>query len=299
MTNEFDGLARRFEAGRPRLEAIAFRMLGSRAEAEEAVQDVWLRLTSTAAGSIDDVDAWLTTVVARVCLNLLRTRRRRREEPVVDGVPDPIVTAEHPSTPERDVVLADSVGLALLAVLDTLEPAERLAFVLHDMFDLPFEDIGRLVERTPSAARKLASRARRRVRGAAPPRTDIDGAAQRRVVDAFFAAARGGDLAALVAVLHPDAILRSDGGGGGGGPVTVRGAEAVARRALLFRNPTATLRPVRVDGDPGVVVVVDERPVALMGFTLQDGVIAAIHAIAKADRLRGLDLGSVIDLRDA
>lgn len=286
---EIDGLAEQFEARRPRLVSIAYRMLGSRAEAEEAVQDAWLRLSRAGADEIESFDGWLTTVVARVCLNVLRARRTRREDPAPAGVPDPVIAPEHAATPEREVVLADSVGLALLVVLDTLEPAERLAFVLHDMFDLPFEEIARLVDRTPTAARQLASRARRRVRGAALPEPDRDLARQREVVNAFFAAARGGDLDALVAVLHPDAVLRSDGGAHPGAtPITVHGADTIARRAIAFRQPAASLRPVLVNGSAGVLVVVGDRPVAIMGFTISGGKIAEIHAIANADRVRAL-----------
>jgi RNA polymerase sigma-70 factor (ECF subfamily) len=283
-------LVSRFEERRPHLRAIAYRMLGSLAEAEEAVQDAWLRLSGADAGGIENVDGWLTTVVGRVCLNLLRARRVRQEEPSGVHVPDPIVTS-----PEQDAVLADSIGLALLVVLETLDPAERLVFVLHDMFDLPFEQIGPLVGRTPTAARQLASRARRRVRGAAPPPADRDLAQQRSVVDAFFAAARGGSFEALVAVLDPDVVLRTDGGAARTKMTgVVRGAESVARQALRFAIPSALLRPALVNGVAGVVVMVNDRPFSLMAFTVVGGRIVEIDAIADTERLRTLDL-AVLD----
>src|ERR687895_903211 len=210
--DENEWLAERFEAHRPRLRAVAYRMLGSLAEADDAVQDTWLRLSRAGASEVEHLGGWLTTVLARVCLNMLRSRTTRREEPLDLRLPDPVISREGELEPEQEALLADSVGLALLVVLDTLSPAERLAFVLHDMFDLPFDEIAPMVGRSPEAARQLASRARRRVRGAEVPAPDPDLARQRGVVDAFFAAARGGDFDALVALLHPDAVLRTDFG---------------------------------------------------------------------------------------
>jgi RNA polymerase sigma-70 factor (ECF subfamily) len=288
---ERDWLAQRFEERRPHLQAIAYRMLGSLAEAEEAVQDAWLRLSRAGAGGVENLDGWLTTIVGRVCLNLLRARRLRAKEPPGVHLPDPLITREGDQNPEQDALLADSVRLALLVVLDTLKPPERLAFVLHDMFDLSFDEIGPLVGRSPAAARQLASRARRRVRGSAPPEPDPDVARQREVVEAFFAAARGGSFDALVAVLDPEVVLRTDGGSARPQVTTVlRGPAAVARRALLFSRPSASLRPVLVNGAAGVVVMVGERPFSVMGFTVVGGKIVEINTIADPERLRALDL---------
>jgi RNA polymerase sigma factor (sigma-70 family) len=288
---ERDWLAQRFEERRPHLQAIAYRMLGSLAEAEEAVQDAWLRLSRAGAGGVENLDGWLTTIVGRVCLNLLRARRRRAKDPPSVHLPDPLITREGDQNPEQDALLADSIRLALLVVLDTLKPPERLAFVLHDMFDLSFDEIGPLVGRSPAAARQLASRARRRVRGSAPPEPDPDVARQREVVDAFFAAARGGSFDALVAVLDPEVVLRTDGGSARPQVTTVlRGPVAVARRALLFSRPSASLRPVLVNGAAGVVVMVGERPFSVMGFTVVGGKIVEINTIADPERLRALDL---------
>src|SRR5947207_10408790 len=231
-------LADRFEEHRAHLRAVAYRMLGSLAEADDAVQDTWLRLSRSGAGRVENLGGWLTTIVARVCLNMLRSRNLRREESFGVHVPDPVIGSESELQPEEEAVLADSVGLALLVVLDTLTPAERLAFVLHDMFDLPFEEIAPMVGRPPAAARQLASRARRRVKGAEVPAPDPDLARQREVVDAFFAAAREGEFDALVALLHPDAVLRSDfGARRPPAPVEVRGAAAVAGQALPVPKP--------------------------------------------------------------
>jgi RNA polymerase sigma factor (sigma-70 family) len=282
-----DWLAERFETHRPRLRAVAYRMLGSLAEADDAVQDTWLRLSRAGASEVENLGGWLTTVLARVCLNMLRSRTTRREEPLDVRLPDPVISPEGELEPEQEALLADSVGLALLVVLDTLSPAERLAFVLHDMFDLPFDEIAPMVGRSPEAARQLASRARRRVRGAELPAPDPDLARQRDVVDAFFQAARGGDFDALVALLDPDVVLRSDfGTRRPAAPVVTRGAPAVARQALLGALPGAHLHPALVNGTAGVVITVKGRPFAVLGFTVTDGRIVEIDAIADPDRVR-------------
>ena len=279
-------LAERFEEHRTRLRAVAYRMLGSLSEADDAVQESWLRLSRSDANAIENLGGWLTTVVARVCLNTLRSRNARREEPLDVHVPDPVISPEHGGNPEHEALLADSVGLALLVVLETLSPAERLAFVLHDMFAVPFDEIAPMVERSPDAARQLATRARRRVQGAAPV-PDADLASQRRVVDAFFAAAREGDFDALVAVLHPDVVLRSDGGElRPGSTVVVHGAREVAARALMFAHLSPYVRPALVNGAAGVVVAPRGRPFSVMGFTVTNGRIVAIDAIADPARLR-------------
>jgi RNA polymerase sigma-70 factor, ECF subfamily len=281
-----DWLADRFEEHRPHLRAVAYRMLGSLAEADDAVQDAWLRLSRTGAGEIENLGGWLTTVVGRVCLNMLRSRTSRREDALGVHVPDPVVTPEDAPQPDDEALLADSVGLALLVVLDTLTPAERLAFVLHDMFGLPFDEIGPMVGRSPAAARQLASRARRRVHGAEVPSPDPDIARQREVVDAFFRAARGGDFDALVAVLDPDVVLRADRGARRpAASRVVRGAAAVANQALMFAVPGAELHPTLVNGAAGVVVTVGGRPFAVMGFTVSAGRIVEIDAIADAERV--------------
>jgi RNA polymerase sigma-70 factor (ECF subfamily) len=280
-------LADRFEEHRPRLRAVAYRMLGSLTEADDAVQDAWLRLSRAGAGEVENLGGWLTTIVARVCLNMLRSRTTRREEPLDARLPDPVVSRERTLQPEEEALLADSVGLALLVVLDSLSPAERLAFVLHDMFELPFEEIAPMVGRTPAAARQLASRARRRVRGAALPAPDPDLARQRGVVDAFFRAARGGDFDALVSLLDPDVVLRADFGARRPAASRVtRGAAAVARQALLGALPTAHLHPALVNGAAGVVVTVRGRPFAVLGFTVTEGRIVEIDAIADPERVR-------------
>jgi RNA polymerase sigma factor (sigma-70 family) len=280
-------LAQVFEGHRGHLRAVAYRMLGSLSEADDAVQETWLRFSRTDTGDVENLRGWLTTVAGRVCLNLLRSRGTRRDEPVGARVPDPVVTAVDAVGPEDDVLLADSVGLALLVVLETLAPAERLAFVLHDIFAVPFEEIAPMVGRTPAAARQLASRARRRVQGA-PAVEDTDLGRQRAVVDAFFAAARGGDLDALLAVLDPDVVARSDGGPGASS--LVRGAAAVANQAITYARPAATVHPALVNGAAGVVVAVGGRPVSVMGFTVAGGRIVAIDAVADAERLARLDL---------
>jgi len=283
--DEREWLAAQFQEHRGHLKAVAYRMLGSLAEADDAVQETWLRLSRSDTQEIHNLRAWLTTIVARVCLNVLRARNVRREEPMGVHVPDPLVSAEDALNPEHEVVLADSVGLALQVVLDTLAPAERLAFVLHDMFDVPFDQIAAMMDRSPDATRQLASRARRRVHGVAPT-PDGDVRQQRAVVDAFFAAARGGNFEALVALLHPDIVLRSDGGARPELSRMVRGAEVVARSALAFARPAAVVRPALVNGAAGVVVVEDGRPITIMGFTVSDGKIVEIDAITDPERLR-------------
>ncbi len=285
---ENDWLATQFEEHRPHLRAAAYRMLGSVSEADDAVQEAWLRLSRSDAGAIENLGGWLTTVVARVCLNMLRSRRR--EEPLGVHVPDPIVSREDGVDPEHEALLADSVGLALLVVLETLGPAERLAFVLHDMFGVPFDEIAPIVGRSPAAARQLASRARRRVQGA-PTEPDAGLPAQRKVVDAFFAAARDGDFEALVAVLDPDVVLRSDGGDARPGTtVEVHGARAVAARAMTFAKLSPYVRPALINGAAGVVVTPRGRPFSVMGFTVAGGRIVAIDALADPERLAQLDL---------
>lgn len=289
--HESDGLVEVFEKNRPRLRAVAYRMLGSLAEADDAVQEAWLRLTRADASTVENLDAWLTTIVVRVCLNVLRSRKSRREQPLGVHVPDPIVSRADGPSPEDEALLADSVGLALQVVLDTLRPAERLAFVMHDMFDLSFDEIAPMVGRAPATARQLASRARRRVQGADVPSPDPDIGKQREVVDAFFAAARRGDLDALVTVLDPDIVLRSDTGAAHpDGSVLVRGAAAVAGRAVMFDRPASQVRPALINGAAGVVVSLDGQPVSVMGFTVSGGRIVEIDTMADPDRLLRLDL---------
>ena len=290
--DERDWLAERFEEHRGHLRAVAYKMLGSFSEADDAVQESWLRLSRSDTSEVENLRAWLTTVVARVSLNVLRSRRTRREEPLDVRVPDPVVSREDGTQPEHEALLADSVGLALLVVLDTLGPAERLAFVLHDMFGVPFDEIAGMVDRSPDAARQLASRARRRVQGAAAV-PDPDLAAQRRVVDAFFAAARDGDFDALVAVLHPDVVSRGDGGPGAS--AVVRGARDVAARALTFARLSPFVRPALVNGAAGVVVAPRGKPFSVMGFTVVGGKIVEIDAITDPERLRALDLAVLDD----
>ncbi|QFY09435.1 sigma-70 family RNA polymerase sigma factor [Nonomuraea phyllanthi] len=292
---ESEWLAEGFERNRTRLRAVAYRMLGSPAEADDAVQEAWLRASRSNAEGVESLDAWLTTIVARVCLNVLRSRRTRREELMGVHVPDPVITRADGTNPEDEALLADSVGLALLVVLETLTPAERLAFVLHDMFDLPFDEIAPMVGRTPATARQLASRARRRVRGAEVQAPEPDVGRQREVVDAFYAAARGGDLDALVALLDPDVVMRSDGGTARpDASVVVRGAANVAAQALRFHEPAGVVRPALVNGAAGAVVTLGDRPLVVIGFTVAHGRIVAIDAVADQDRLSRLDL-AVLD----
>jgi RNA polymerase sigma factor (sigma-70 family) len=291
---ESDWLVEGFEQNRSRLRAVAYRMLGSLAEADDAVQEAWLRLSRSDASNVDNLGAWLTTIVARVCLNALRSRKTRREEPMGVHVPDPVISRADGTSPEDEALLADSVGLALHVVLETLTPAERLAFVLHDLFDLPFDEIAPIVGRTPATARQLASRARRRVRGAAAHAPDPDLARQREVVDAFFAAAHRGDFDALVAVLDPDVVARTDGGTANpDASMVLRGAAVVAGRSLAIAQPSALKRPALVNGAAGVVVTVGERPVAVLGFTVSGGKIVEIDAIVDPERLRRLDLAAL------
>jgi RNA polymerase sigma factor (sigma-70 family) len=292
--DERDFLAEQFEEHRTHLLAVAYRMLGSTAEADDAVQEAWLRLSRSDPAEIDNLGGWLTTVVARVCLNALRARRRHGEEPLGPHVPDPVIDAADGSSPEHEALLADSVGLALLVVLETLPPAERLAFVLHDMFGVPFDEIAPIVDRSPEAARQLANRARRRVRGAAP-QPDPDRARQREVVEAFFAASREGDFEALVAVLDPDVVLHADGGAlRPDATVVVRGAETVARRALMFSRMAPHTRPALVNGTPGVVVIPpDGKVFSIMAFTVADGKIVEIDALVDPERLAAVDLSAL------
>jgi RNA polymerase sigma factor (sigma-70 family) len=291
--DEHDFLAEQFEENRTHLRAVAYRMLGSLGEAEDAVQEAWLRLSRSDTSGIENLGGWLTTVVGRVCLDMLRSRRSRREEPLGARFPDPIVGRQGGIDPEHEALLADSIGLALLVVLETLSPAERLAFVLHDMFAVPFGEIAPIVGRSPAASRQLASRARRRVRGAATvPDADLN--RQREVVDAFLAAARGGDFDALVAVLDPDVVLRSDRGAvPAGASREVRGAPAVARRAAKERARAA--RPALVNGAVGVVVAPRGRLLMVLGFTIRGGKIVEIDAMADPARLRKLDLAVLDD----
>jgi RNA polymerase sigma-70 factor (ECF subfamily) len=286
--SEGDFLADRFEQNRAHLRAVAYQMLGSLSEAEDAVQEAWLRLSRSGGSGIENLGGWLTTVVARVCLDLLRARRSRREEPLGAHVPDPIVSRAGGMDPEQEALLADSVGLALLVVLETLGPAERLAFVLHDMFDLPFDEIAPIVGRSPVAARQLASRARRRVQGAAPA-ADADPGRQRQAVEAFLAAARGGDLDALLAVLDPDVVLRGDSGPGAAR--VVQGARAVAKGAVAASRLAQRARVVLVNGTPGIVAFnPDGRLRSVTGFTVRDGKIVAINVLADPERLRRIEV---------
>ena len=283
-------LAERFEEQRPHLRAVAYRMLGSLTEADDAVQEAWFRLSRSDTGAIENLAGWLTTVVARVALNMLRARKAKREEPMEGRVPDPIVSPQEGTDPEHEALLADSVGLALLVVLETLAPAERVAFVLHDMFAVPFDEIASITGRSPAAARQLASRARRRVQAQAPV-PDPDPARQRSVVDAFFAAARRGDFDALVAVLDPDIVLREDGGTERPDvSAVIRGASAVAGRALTFTRLSPYVRPILVNGAAGVVVAPGGRPFAVMAFTVTDGKIVEIDVLADPQRLSEIDL---------
>jgi RNA polymerase sigma factor (sigma-70 family) len=291
--DEREWLADGFEANRTHLRAVAYRMLGSLSEPDDAVQETWLRLSRSDTTGVENLGGWLTTVVARVSLDMLRSRRSRREEPFGPHVPEPIVSRENGVDPEHQALLADSVGLALLVVLETLAPAERLAFVLHDMFAVPFEEIAPIVDRSPVAARQLASRARRRVRGAAPA-SDVDIARQREVVNAFIAAARDGDFDALVALLDPDVVLRVDRGAVRARPSReVRGAPAVARQASSFARLTRIARPALVNGAAGFVVAEGARPIAVACFTVTGGRIVEIDLLADPARLRELDLSAL------
>jgi RNA polymerase sigma-70 factor (ECF subfamily) len=281
--NDSEWLADRFEENRPRLRSVAYRMLGSLPEADDALQDAWLRVSRAGADGVDNLAGWLTTIVARVCLNMLRARNRHREESFEEHLPDPVVSPIDERQPEDEALLADSVGLALLIVLDTLSPAERLAFVLHDMFELPFDEIAPMVDRTPDATRQLASRARRRVKGAEVPGPDPDLGRQRKIVDAFFRAARGGDFDGLVAVLDPDVVLREDFSEKRPFRV-VRGARAVVSRARGV--PGAEVLPVLVNGSAGAIAILRGRPFAILGFTVRGDKIVEIDAVLGPERVR-------------
>ncbi len=284
---EQDWLAERFEDNRTHLRAVAYRMLGSLSEADDAVQESWLRLSRAGTRGVENLGGWLTTVVARVCLDMLRSRKSRREEPLHAHAPDLVVSPKDGTDPEHEVVLADSVGMALLVVLETLAPAERVAFVLHDMFDLPFDEIAPIVGRSPAAARQLASRARRRVQGTATVK-DADLTRQRRVVDAFLAASRGGDFAALLALLDPDVVLRADRAAARvGASKEVRGATAVAQ---TFSGRARAAQPALVNGAAGLVWAPGGRPRVVFAFTIRRGKIVEIDLVAEPERLRQLDL---------
>jgi RNA polymerase sigma-70 factor (ECF subfamily) len=285
--DERDWLAERFQEHRPRLRAVAYRMLGSTSEADDAVQEAWIRLSRSNAGEIDNLEAWLVTAVGRVALNMLRSRKTRREEPLDAHLPDPIVDRADGIDPEHEALLADSVGLALLVVLETLTPAERLAYVLHDMFAVPFDEIGAILDRSPDAARQLASRGRRRIRGA-DTTPDADRAAQQQVVAAFLAAARDGDFYALVAVLDPDIVERVDTGSGT--LVEVRGAEHVARRAMAASRLGLVVRPALVNGAAGWVALLDGNVYAIAALTLRNGRITTMDILLDPARLARLDL---------
>jgi len=287
--DDSEWLAERFEAHRSHLRAVAYRMLGSLSEADDAVQEAWLRLSRSDPNDIENMGGWLTTVVGRVCVDMLRARRSRREEPLDAHVPEPIISREDRIDPEHEALLADSVGLALLVVLDTLTPAERLAFVLHDMFALPFEEIAMIAGRSPAAVRQLASRARRRVQAAAVPDSDLT--RQREVVNAFLAAARSGDFDALVAVLDPSVVLRGDAGAVSAGVSrVVRGALMAAEQAMSFSWRAQYAQPALVNGAAGLVVTTQGRTIAVMGFTVKDGKIVEIDILADPARMRQLDL---------
>ena len=292
--DENDWLADRFEEHRAHLKAVAYRMLGSLAEADDAVQDAWLRLSRSGPGGVENLGGWLTTIVARVCLNMLRSRHVRHEETYGVHLPDPVIRLVGGPQPEEEALLADSVGLALLVVLDTLAPAERLAFVLHDMFDLPFEEIAPMVGRSSAASRQLASRARRRVKAAEVPAPDPDLTRQRDVVDAFLSAARGGDFDALVALLDPNVVLRIDAGTRRpAASMVLNGREAVAKQALsglqtVLARPVVHLRPALVNGTAGVLVAAGRQQVTVIGFTIVEGKIVEIDAIADPERVRGI-----------
>jgi RNA polymerase sigma factor (sigma-70 family) len=290
VVDQAQWLARRFEQDRPHLRAVAYRLLGSLSEADDAVQEAWLRLSRSGATGVDNLTGWLTTVVGRVCLDMIRSRAARREEPLAVHVPDPVVSREDATDPEHQALLAESVGLALLVVLQTLAPAERLAFVLHDMFAVPYDQIAGIIGRSPNAARLLASRARRRVRAAAAA-PDPDLACQRQAVDAFLAASHNGDLGALVALLDPDVVVRADYGPvPAGASRQIRGAHTVAEQALSFSRLIPFARPALVNGAAGVIVARDGQPITLMGFTVRQGKITEIDILADPARLRQLGL---------
>jgi RNA polymerase sigma factor (sigma-70 family) len=290
---EQDRLAEEFDRHRTHLRAVAYRMLGSLHEADDAVQESWIRLSRADTSDVENLRGWLTTVTGRVCLDMLRARGSRHEQPLDVVVPDPIVSPVDGVDPEQEALLAESVGLALHVVLETLTPAERVAFVLHDMFAVPFDDIGVMLGRSANATKQLASRARGRIRTGGPL-PDGDPARQHDVVRAFFGAARRGDLDALVALLDPDVEMHADGGAANpAATASVRGAMAVARRAMMFARPAAQVHPALVNGAAGVVVTVAGRAVSVMGFTVRGGVIVAIDVLADGDRLDRLALSGV------
>jgi RNA polymerase sigma factor (sigma-70 family) len=288
--NELE-LGNRFDRQRPQLRAVAYRILGSVSEADDAVQDTWLRLRRTDVEQLDSLERWLTTVVARICLNMLRSRRTRAEQPLDSFVPEPII--DNPAVgidPEHEALLADSVGIALQVVLETLGPAERLAFVLHDMFAVPFDEIAAMLDRSPQATRQLASRARRRVQGTAPaPNPDLT--RQRTVVDAYFAAAREGDLEALVAVLDPEVVLRAHRHDGD--PLELRGADSVAQGAMAARRFAPYVRPALVNGAAGVVAFDGEQPFAVLAFTVVDDLAVAIDVFNDPELVAKLDIRGI------
>jgi RNA polymerase sigma factor (sigma-70 family) len=285
-----DWLAERFEANRSHLRGVAFRMLGSFSEADDAVQEAWIRLSRTDTSRVGNLQAWLTTVVGRVCLNMLRSRNTRREASLETHLPDLVLSPEQGIDPEQEALLGDSVGLAMFVVLESLTPAERVAFVPHDVFAVPFDEIAPIIDRTPTAARQLASRARRRVQGAPVPDVDLDG--QWAVVDAFLAASRTGDFERLLAVLDPEVVLRSDGGVARPAlTLLVRGAQAVAERAMTFRQFAETSRRILVNGIPGGIVwAPDASPYAVVAITVKGGRIVALDFLTDPDRLGRLDL---------
>jgi len=288
--SERDYLAERFQEHRIHLRAVAYRMLGSLSDVDDAVQEAWLRLSRADTEAIDNLGGWLTTVVARVCLDMLRSRQSRREEPLTPDAPEPVATGTTGSSPEQEALLADSVGLALLVVLDRLTPAERLAFVLHDMFAVPFEEIAPIIGRSTEAARQLASRARRRVRGGGAPDPDL--VRQRKVVEAFMAALRAGDFEGLLAVLDPDLVVRADMAAGA--PTEIRGAAAWAKGAVAYGHLAQLAQPALVDGAIGVVVSPHGRVVRALRFTITNGKITELEVIGNPARLGELDV-SVID----
>jgi RNA polymerase sigma factor (sigma-70 family) len=285
--NAIDWQTEEFERHRPHLRAIAYRMLGSMTDADDVVQEAWLRLSRADATPVENMRGWLTTIVARLSLDELRARKARRADSADAWLPEPIISHQDGVDPEQEALLADSVGLALLVVLETLAPPERLAFVLHDMFAVPFDEIAPIVGRTPAATRQLASRARRRVRGAAVPDADLD--RQREVADAFLAATRDGDFDDLVAVLDPNVVLRAHGPAAAGAPAEVRGAPAVAERALMFTHLAPFARPALVNGAAGFVVTSEGRPVSVVGVIVKGGRIVEVDVIAGPERLRKLD----------
>jgi RNA polymerase sigma factor (sigma-70 family) len=291
---EADWLAARFEEQRPHLRAVAYRMLGSFAEADDAVQNSWLRLSAADTADVGNLAGWLTTVVSRECLNILRSRRGRREEPLTNATARPPAGAQRASDPEAEALLADSVGPALMVVLDTLAPAERLAFVLHDIFAVPFGEIAPILDRSPAATRQLASRARRRVHGAAPPE-HVDRARQRRVVEAFLAALRDGDFDALVTLLDPDVLLLDDSAGLPGGAALMHGAQAVGGYALNFSRHARVVYPALVDGAVGLAIVPRGRLAGALGFTVTNGKVTEIEMISDPEHLRHVDLAALDD----